>query len=183
MVHYVAGSRFKTYQNLKDSFSLGVSRGPGCPTATCPTRTPPVYIACSTWHVITEEIFVYFVRVPQNCSRLAAKGSQLSKLLLLLLLLQPESLIKTRCFHLGQLCKESLPEIWCALPNLLPRGAWDAAVGAPRIKTLQGSGFSFGSLHLQIHTRPLPACDIQYLDKSLALLHWNPSIFLRWGDI
>lgn len=111
---------------------------------------PPVYIACSTWHVITEEIFVYFVWVPQNCSRLAAKASQLS---LLLLLLQPESLIKTRWFHLGQLWKESLPEIWCALPNLLQWGAWDAAARVPRIKTLQGSGFSFGSPRLQIHTR------------------------------
>lgn len=66
---------------------------------------PETSIACLTWHIITVEIFVYFVRVPQSALQPTAKSSQLP-----LQLSQPESLIKTRCFHLGQLWKKSLPE-------------------------------------------------------------------------
>lgn len=66
---------------------------------------PEPSIACLTWHIITVEIFVYFVRVPQSALQPTAKSSQLP-----LQLSQPESLIKTRCFHLGQLWKKSLPE-------------------------------------------------------------------------
>jgi len=57
------------------------------------------------------EIFVYFVRVPQTALQLTAK-SQLP-----LQQSQPESLIKTRCFHLGQLWKKSLPEMGLSLPS------------------------------------------------------------------
>ena len=73
---------------------------------------PEPSIACLTWHIITVEIFVYFVRVPQSALQPTAKSSQLP-----LQLSQPESLIKTRCFHLGQLWKKSLPESGLALPN------------------------------------------------------------------
>lgn len=66
---------------------------------------PEPSIACLTWHIITVEIFVYFVQVPQSALQPTAKSSQLP-----LQLSQPESLIKTRCFHLGQLWKKSLPE-------------------------------------------------------------------------
>lgn len=69
-------------------------------------------IACLTWHIITVEIFVYFVRVPQSALQPTAKSSQLP-----LQLSQPESLIKTRCFHLGQLWKKSLPETSLSLPS------------------------------------------------------------------
>lgn len=55
---------------------------------------------------------MYFVRVPQSALEPTAKSSQLP-----LQLSQPESLIKTRCFHLGQLWKKSLPETGLSLPN------------------------------------------------------------------
>lgn len=73
---------------------------------------PEPSIACLTWHIITVEIFVYFVRVPQSALQPTAKSSQLP-----LQLSQPESLIKTRCFHLGQLWKKSLPEMGLSLPS------------------------------------------------------------------
>lgn len=73
---------------------------------------PEPSIACLTWHIITVEIFVYFVRVPQSALQPTAKSSQLP-----LQLSQPESLIKTRCFHLGQLWKKSLPEWGLCLPS------------------------------------------------------------------
>lgn len=55
---------------------------------------------------------MYFVRVPQSALQPTAKSSQLP-----LQLSQPESLIKTRCFHLGQLWKKSLPEWGLSLPS------------------------------------------------------------------
>lgn len=91
------------------------------PPSTTPSSTshpPPQHIqpepsiACLTWHIITVEIFVYFVRVPQPVLQPTAKSS-----LLPLQLSQPESLIKTRCFHLGQLWKKSLPEMGLSLPS------------------------------------------------------------------
>lgn len=85
---------------------------------------PKPSIACLTWHIITVEIFVYFVRVPQSALQPTAKSSQLP-----LLLSQPESLIKTRCFHLGQLWKKSLPETGLSLPS-------PTAVGLPCVAKL-----------------------------------------------
>lgn len=38
-----------------------------------PPHPAPVSIACLTWHIITVEIFVYFVRVPQPAMHSAAK--------------------------------------------------------------------------------------------------------------
>lgn len=98
-------------------------------------RQPKPSIACLTWHIITVEIFVYFVRVPQSALETTAKSSQLP-----LQLSQPESLIKTRCFHLGQLWKKSLPEMGLSLPS--PTAAGFAMCGkADMLIVLKKRGF------------------------------------------
>lgn len=97
---------------------------------------PEPSIACLTWHIITVEIFVYFVRVPQSALQPTAKSSQLP-----LQLSQPESLIKTRCFHLGQLWKKSLPEMGLSLPS--PTAAGFAMCGKADMLIVPKEAFFF----------------------------------------
>lgn len=99
---------------------------------------PEPSIACLTWHIITVEIFVYFVRVPQSALQPTAKSSQLP-----LQLSQPESLIKTRCFHLGQLWKKSLPEMGLSLPS--PTAAGFAMCGKADMLIVPKEAFFFSS--------------------------------------
>lgn len=102
---------------------------------------PEPSIACLTWHIITVEIFVYFVRVPQSALQPTAKSSQLPPQLS-----QPESLIKTRCFHLGQLWKKSLPEWGFSLPS--PAAVGFAMCGKADILNAPKKGFFFFSFFL-----------------------------------